>query len=137
MQALNIVKRISKILGKVVLGLLILLILVVGIIHLPPVQKHITEKLSNYLSSKIEANVDIERIRFSLLGNVTIHNLAVSDPQNAKILSALEIEVRASVFDLLRGNLIFDEIRCIPDMKSNLRGRMKATKSSPASPMAL
>jgi hypothetical protein len=111
MQARNLIKRISKILGKVVLGLLVLLFLVIATIHLPPVQALITRKLSGYLSSKTEAKVDIERIRFSLLGNVGIDNLSVKDPDNNKIVSAREITVSVPVLDLIKGDLIFDDIR--------------------------
>ncbi len=111
MQALNLIKRITKILGKVTLGLLVLFLVVIAAIHLPPVQALITRKLSGYLSSKTEAKVTIERIRFSLSGNVGIDNLSIRDPNNNKILSAREITVSVPILDLLKGNLIFDDIR--------------------------
>jgi len=111
MQALNLIKRIIKILGKIFLGLLILFILLIAAIHLPPVQTQITRQVESYLSAEIEAEVDIQRISFSLLGFVNIHDLVVRDPQNNRILSAREIGVRASVLNLLRGNLIIDELR--------------------------
>jgi translocation and assembly module TamB len=111
MQALNMVKRMSKILGKIFLGLLILFILLIAVIHVPPVQTQITRQVESYLSAEIEAEVAIQRISFSLLGFVNIHDLVVRDPQNNRILSAREIGVRASVLNLLRGNLIIDELR--------------------------
>lgn len=72
MQVQNTFIRISKLLGKVILGLLLVLLMVMALIHLPPIQKQITRSLANYLSSKLEARVDIKRIDFSLLGNVVI-----------------------------------------------------------------
>ncbi len=111
MQARNLIKRISKILGKVILALLVLILLLLAAIHFQPVQSLITRKVSGYLSSKTEAKIDIERIRFSLLGKVDIKNLSVQDPNQNKILSARQISVSVPVLDLIKGDLIFDDIR--------------------------
>ncbi len=111
MQAVKIFLRITKFLGKGILGLLLLLLTVLVLIHLPPVQKQITHKLSNYLSSKIEARAEIQRIKFSLLGDVAIEELAVWDPANNKIFTARKIEVTSNIYELVTGDLIFDEVR--------------------------
>ena len=111
MHSRNIFLRISKFLGKAILGLLLVVLTVVALIHLPPIQRQLTGLVSNYLSSKIDARVDIGRIDFSILGNVAIQDLKVWDPDKAKIFSALKIEVSSSIFDLGRGDLTFDEIR--------------------------
>ena len=73
-------------------------------------QEQITRKLSNYLSSKIEAKVNIRGVKFSILGNVTIEDLTVWDPHQNKIFSAHKIEATSNIFDLVNGKLIFDEI---------------------------
>lgn len=106
----KILLRIAKFLGKAILGLLLLFLLVIVLIHLPPIQKQITSKVSNFLSSKIEARVEINKINFSILGNVVIEDLAIWDPSDYKIFSVQKIEVSSSIFDLLAGNLIFDEV---------------------------
>ncbi|MDH5249534.1 MAG: translocation/assembly module TamB [Cyclobacteriaceae bacterium] len=102
--------RISKFLGKVVLGLLSLLFILVALVHVPPIQRKITHRLSNYLSSKIESRVEIAVIKFSLLGNVVIEDLKARDPNNNTIVSARKIEVTSNIFDLIGGDLIFDEV---------------------------
>ncbi|HEX5172025.1 MAG TPA: hypothetical protein VFW11_22760, partial [Cyclobacteriaceae bacterium] len=110
MQSLKIFLRIVKFLGKVVLGLLVMLITVLALLHLPPVQKQVARKLSNYLSSKIEARVNCQSVKFSMLGNVAIDDLTIWDPDSNKIFSAHKIEVRSNIFDLVTGELIFDEV---------------------------
>ncbi len=110
MQTRKILVRIIKLLGKVILGLLLVLLIAVALIHLPPVQKKITSEVSHYLSSKIDARVDIQRIKFSILGSVAIEELGVWDPHGNKIFSARKIEVRSSILDLISGDLIFDEV---------------------------
>ena len=72
MQARKILLRIVKFLGKAILGLLLALLILVTLIHLPPVQEQVTRKLANYLSAKVGARVDIQRIDFSIFGDVEI-----------------------------------------------------------------
>ena len=110
MHALKIFVRITKFLGKAILGLLLIVLIGVALIHLPSVQEQITGKLSNYLSSKIEAKVNIERVKFSILGSVTIEDLTVWDTRQDKIFSAHKIEVTSNIFKLVTGELSFDEI---------------------------
>jgi len=111
MQVRSTLLRIIKFLGKAILGLFLVLLIMVGLIHLPPIQKQITRSLANYLSSKLEARVDVKRITFSLLGNVIIEDLAVSDPHDKKVFSAGKIEATSNIVDLITGDLIFDEVR--------------------------
>jgi TamB, inner membrane protein subunit of TAM complex len=110
MQVPKIFVRSTKFLGKAIVGLLLILLMVLAILHLPPVQKQITLKLSGYLSSKTEARVDIQRIKFSLLGNATIDDLSVWDPDDTKIFSAHKIEVASSIYNLIKGDFIFDQV---------------------------
>ena len=110
MHALKIFLRIIKFLGKAILGVLLVLLTAIAIVHLPPVQEQITRKLSNYLSSKIEARVDIGGVKLSILGNVTIEDLIVRDRQQNKIFSGHKIKVTSNIFELVKGKLIFDEI---------------------------
>src|SRR5688572_23431291 len=111
MQVRNILLLISKVLGKAIVGLLAVLLIVLLIIHIPSVQQGLTPSVSDYLSSRIKSKVEIETIRFSLFGNVSIKGLKIWDPESADIFSSGDVEVTTSIFKLIRGKLIFDEIR--------------------------
>jgi len=102
--------RIIKFLGRAILGFLLILLLLAAVIHLPAVQKQITSKLSAYLSSKIEAKVEIQKTTFSVLGNIAIIDITVWDPHNKKIFSAQKIEVATSIYNLVTGDYIFDQV---------------------------
>jgi hypothetical protein len=103
--------RISKYLGKAILGLLLALLTIVFLIHIPLVQGQLTGVLSDYLSSKIETRVEIQRVRFSIFGNVTIEGLEVWDPGKNKILSARNIKFSSSIPNLIFGDYIFDDLQ--------------------------
>ena len=110
LQALKIFVLIIKFIAKVMLGLLLMLLTAIAIIHLPSMQKEITNKLSDYLSSKIEAKVNIRGVKFSIMGSVTIEDLTVWDPHQNKIFSGRKIKATSNIFELVKGKLIFDEI---------------------------
>jgi hypothetical protein len=111
MQTLRIFFRISRLFAKVLFGLLIVIIIGLAVLHLPPVQKQITHRISEYLSTKLNARVDIQRIRFSVLGNASVQDLTVWDPHKNKILTIHEIEVSSNLAALISGHLVFDEVR--------------------------
>jgi translocation and assembly module TamB len=111
MQVRNILLLTSKVLGKAIVGLLAVLLIVLLIIHIPAVQRGLTPSVADYLSSRIKSKVEIETIRFSVFGNVSIKGLKIRDPESADIFSSGDVEVSTSIFKLIRGKLIFDEIR--------------------------
>ena len=110
MQVRNILLRTSKVLGKTIVGLLAVLLIVLLIVHIPAVQRRITPSVSDYLSSKVQSRVEIESIYFTLTGRVSIHGLKVWDPEANDIFTSGDVEVNTSIFNLIRGDLIFDEI---------------------------
>jgi translocation and assembly module TamB len=107
----NRLLRILKFLGKALLSLLVLFILIVLLIHTPIVQQKITRKISAILSAKTEGKIDIRKIEFSILGNVAMEGLDIRDKNDTRILSADKLLLTSSLFDLLSGDYIFDEVR--------------------------
>src|SRR5262245_61878114 len=111
MQVRNILLRTSKVLGKTIVGLLAVLLIILLIIHIPAVQRRITPAVSDYLSSKTHSRVEIDNIYFALTGKVSIHGLKVWDPEASDIFTSGDIEVNTDIINLIKGDLIFDEIR--------------------------
>jgi translocation and assembly module TamB len=105
--------RTAKLLGKVILGLLIVLLILAALLHLPPVQKKITHRITNYLSSKLDTRVEIGSISFSIRGHVLINDLNLWDRQDVKILTAGELEVSTGILNLIKGDYIFDKVRIV------------------------
>jgi hypothetical protein len=111
MPAPNRFIAISRVAGKIVLGLVTILIVVVALIHIPLVQRQITKAVADNLSTTVGADVQIKAIYFSVFGNVTVEGLAVFDPEQNPVFSAQQIEVGFSILNLISGDLIFDEVR--------------------------
>ncbi len=106
----NRLLRLLKLAGKAIIGLILLLFVAILLLHVPAVQKQLAHRLSTYLSDKLESRVEIQELRFSLNGNVTIEGLQVWDPESSSVISARKIEVTSDVLELLSGNFIFKEV---------------------------
>ncbi len=76
----KILKRLLIFSSKVALGFLLLAFVLLLVVHSPPFQKWITTKASNYLSATTKAEVSVEEISFSLLGEFTVEGLNRSEP---------------------------------------------------------
>mgnify|MGYP003487632434 FL=1 len=119
MRARQRILKVLKLLGKAILGLLLLLFITILLLHVPAVQKIITQKAAGFLSAKTQATVAIERIRFSLRGNLLIEGVNVQDTAHHEILSIGSMEASANIFDLLKGKYIIDQIS-MKDVRAQL-----------------
>jgi len=105
-----ILKKLSIFSLKVALGFLLLVLVLLLLVHTPPIQKRITAKVSSYLSATTRGKVDIEEIRFSLWGEIVVKGFVVIDPEGNSLLSAQKLAVRPDIMLLLSGNLAFADV---------------------------
>lgn len=111
MQVYHIFFRIIRILLKVLVSLLFFLFTLVAIVHLPFVQRQITDEISDYLSSQTGAGVTFRHIRFSLFsGGVAIDGLRMVDSHLVQIFAAEKVSVTVNPYRLISGALIFNEV---------------------------
>jgi len=113
------IKRILKFLGKAILGILLLFILLLLVAHLPSVQQRIKHRLVTFLTEKTKGRVEIEKLDYSIFGNVRITGLQVWDPGSNLILSAGKIEATSNMLDLLSGKYTFGKI-AFEDVKAKV-----------------
>jgi len=111
MLARSTLLRALKFSAKAISGLLAFLLIAIVLLHLPPIQRLVTPFISDYLSSKLHTRVEIERLEFSLLGDIGVEDLTVWGADNDKILIAKKIQITSNSIDLLLGHYIFETIR--------------------------
>ncbi len=110
MRPRNKAVKILKFLGKTILVLLLILLSLILLIHTQPVQKRLTHRLTSYLSAKIGSRVEIEKVRFSLLGNLSIEHLQVWDADSTRIISVNHLRITSDLRDLISGDYIMKEL---------------------------
>ena len=110
MRPRNKALKILKFLGKTILILVLILLSLILLIHTQPVQNRLTHRLSSYLTSKIGSKVEIEKVRFSLLGNLSIEHLQVWDADSIRIISVNHLKITSDLRDLISGDFKFGEL---------------------------
>ena len=109
----RILKRLLILSSKIVLGFLCLILLLLLLVHTTPFQKWITTKASNYLSATTKAEVSVEEISFSLLGEFAVEGLNLSEPGGSVLLTANKIGVTPNIISLLSGNLVISNVEVV------------------------
>ncbi len=136
------IARLLRILGKSLLTLLLLALLLLLLIHIPAIQQLLTRKAAAALSDAFHSEVQIEKIRFSLLGNLEIKGLDIKDSLDQPILHAGQIKLETRTLDLLQGhwkieNVWLKDIQCTlvqSDTSLNISPILDAFSSPPSAP---
>jgi len=96
--------KILKIIGKVLLGLLILIILVLLFVRSPWGQNIIKDKFISSIEKKSGAKIDLERIFIQFNGNIEVDNLYIEHPSGDTIVYSEHITANIPFLPLIKGN---------------------------------
>lgn len=95
-------RRALRLMTKVVLFLLGLLLLLFGLINLPPVQKFLTDKAENFLKKKLNTEVEIGFVGWSLPDEIYIKDVYLEHPSGDSLFQLGKLEVGLELFRLLQ-----------------------------------
>ena len=98
------VYKILRILGKIILGILIFLLLVVLFVRSPWGQNIIKDKLISSIEEKTGANIDLQSLFIEFNGDIKIEKLLVEDPDGDTIVYAGSISANIPILPLIKGN---------------------------------
>jgi len=93
--------RTTRIILKSFLFLLLFIIVVFLLLLTSPAQRFLTTKVENYLEKKLLTTVEIGRISFDLIGNVSLKEVYVEDHRKDTLLSGGMVKANLSYFKLL------------------------------------
>ena len=106
----SIIRTIGKVLKHFVGGVLVLLVLLLLLIHIPFIQDIITDKATRFLSEKTGGELTIERLRFSVFGDVLVEGLEAIDPNEKAVLSLGHLSLETNIRKLLSGKIVLNEL---------------------------
>jgi hypothetical protein len=141
----NIWKRTGRIVLKTILFVLLFLVLIAGLILIPPVQNLIRGKAVAYLEKKLQTKVTVGKIYIGFPKNVVIENVYIEDRAKDTLLSGGSIKVDIGLLKLISGGSIdidmvrLDNItakvkRSLPDTVFNFQFIIDAFASPDAKP---
>ncbi|WP_019039299.1 translocation/assembly module TamB domain-containing protein [Psychroflexus tropicus] len=102
----SIFRRILKIFLRIALALFIIFILLVLFIRSPWGQDLIVEKVTNYVSDKIDTEFDIGKLYITFSGNVTLEDLYLEDKSQDTLVYSKYLEANVPFRPLLLGDEI-------------------------------
>lgn len=96
--------KILKIIGKIFLGILILLILILLFVRSPWGQNIIKDKFISSIEEKSGARIDLERIYIQFNGNIEVDDLYIEHPDGDTIIYSEHITANIPFMPLIKGN---------------------------------
>jgi hypothetical protein len=115
--------KITRILWKTVLFSLLVIVILCSLafvaVQSEIVQTWSAKKLTTYLSKELNANLSIERVKISLISNVTLEGVYVSDKHHDTLIYGKNIIVDVSGFNYQKRQLKLDAVELI-DVKVKL-----------------
>lgn len=110
-------------LGRVILGLMLLTMLLVAVVHLPPIQRWGIGKATEFLSNRLGSKVDIRSFTLHPVSDVTFRDIYISSPDRPldTLLYAgkLTVDYRR-IWDILKGRANISSL-VLDDGKLHLR----------------
>jgi len=104
-------KKILRLIGKSILVLLTLFIILVVIIRTPWAQNLIVSKITDYVSSKTNTKVEVERVFITFSGNIMVEGIYLEDKQGDTLLYSQEIQMDLPIYPLLvKNELSIDDV---------------------------
>ncbi|HKJ48076.1 MAG TPA: translocation/assembly module TamB domain-containing protein, partial [Christiangramia sp.] len=96
--------KVLRILGKILLGILIFLLLVVLFVRSPWGQNIIKDKVISSIEKKTGANIELEKLFIEFNGDIKVEELLLEDPNGDTILYAGNISANIPIMPLIKGN---------------------------------
>jgi hypothetical protein len=99
------IKRAWKIVKRIGITLLVLVLIVAGLMLLPPVQTFLAKQATAFLQSKYNIDATIGRLAISLPNRIVLRDVFIADDQGDTLIYAQDLNVNYAGFDKER-NLI-------------------------------
>tara|TARA_A100000171_G_scaffold8683_1_gene6432 strand:+ start:2217 stop:6773 length:4557 start_codon:yes stop_codon:yes gene_type:complete len=96
-------KRIVKSIVWLCLSPIILLFIIIGLIHLPPVQNYLVDKATNYLSENTGYRSEIGYANIRWFNSVSIDELTIYDQNDVKMIDVNEVVISFALKELIGG----------------------------------
>jgi translocation and assembly module TamB len=98
-------RKVTRVLLKTFLFLIILLLVIFLAVLTPPVQRFLTARVENYLEKKLQTRVDIRRITFGLSGKINLEGVYLEDRAKDTLLAGGRIKARVNYLKLLSNDV--------------------------------
>ncbi|PKG43400.1 translocation/assembly module TamB [Psychroflexus sp. MES1-P1E] len=113
-------KKILRILSRIVLSILILFILLILFVRSPWGQDLIIEKVTKYVSEKIDTKFEIGKLYLSFSGNLTIEELLLEDTSQDTLMYSRYLEADVPLYPIVFGHQLKVDLVDWKGLKANV-----------------
>ena len=103
-------KKIAKVLGFMLLGLILLLVAVTLLIRLPSVQNKIVDRLETYLQNTLQTEVTIQRAYIGFPKSIEVEGLYLPDQQGDTLAFIEAVSIDTDLWGLLDNKVALNSI---------------------------
>lgn len=96
--------RFLRIIGRIILGILLLLFLLILFIRSPWGQDIIVTEAVSFLSKKTKTKVEIEKLFITFSGGIQLNGLYLEDLKGDTLIYSKKLEANAPLWAMIRGN---------------------------------
>lgn len=124
-------KKLTRIVLKSAIALLLFVILLIVIVHTPPFQNYMRKKTISYLEKKLNTKVEIGLVRIALPKNILLEDVYIEDQQQDTLIAGGTIRADINFIKLLSNNVQVDNLhlqditakvkRILPDTAFNFQ----------------
>ncbi|TXE09212.1 translocation/assembly module TamB [Gelidibacter salicanalis] len=113
--------RALRILGRIILGILLFLFLLILFIRSPWGQGIIVNKATSYISDKTNTKVAIERLFLTFSGNLQVEGLYLEDTQGDTLVYSKSLEANVPLWAMIKGKGFGVESMNWEGVRANIR----------------
>ncbi|TDS19126.1 uncharacterized protein DUF490 [Maribacter caenipelagi] len=107
-------KKYLKLLGKIVLGVLLLFFILLLVIRTPWAQNFIVSKVTNYISDKTNTKVEVGKLYLTFSGDIQVENVFLEDKKGDTLFYSKSLQADIPIYPI-----IFNNSLSIDDVTSN------------------
>src|SRR6478752_6459380 len=104
-------KKVLRLFGKVLIGILALIVLIFILIQTPPVQNFARKKVQSYLQHKLQTKVTIGKLYIGLPDIVSLQDGYIEDKGKETLLAGSKLKVNIDLFRLFNNVVEINEIQ--------------------------
>ena len=100
-----------RLFGKILLGIIVFILLLLLFIRSPWGQNIITDKLVSYISDKTNTEVKVERLFITFSGDISLEGVYLEDKKGDTLVYSKELEADIPLLPIIKGNgIAIDEL---------------------------
>lgn len=112
--------RVLKIIGKIVLGIIIFLFLLLLFVRSPWGQGIIVDKVVSYISNKTNTTVEIEKLFITFDGDLQLDGLYLEDKKGDTLIYSKSLEANLQLWSLIQGEGLGIDALDWEDVRANI-----------------